>query len=83
MGRSSEKLAPLLEKVAEIGIFFHDSEHSYKNMLWEFQTAWAYLKSGGILLSHNIDYNDAFSDFCHNHGVKGYSLADMGGIVKA
>ena len=83
LGKSSEKLAPLLKKVTEIDIFLHDSEHSYQNMLWEFQTAWTYLKAGGLLLSHNIDINDAFSDFCQDHGVKGYSLTTMGGIVKA
>ena len=37
LGKSSEKLAPLLKKIAEIDIFLHDSEHSYQNMPWEFQ----------------------------------------------
>jgi len=83
LGRSSEKLAPLLEKVREIDLFLHDSEHSYQNMLWEFQTAWAHLKVGGLLLSHNIDMNNAFSDFCQSVGVKGHLLTNMGGIVKA
>jgi predicted O-methyltransferase YrrM len=82
LGRSSETLEPLLKKVAEIDIFLHDSDHSYQNMLWEFQTAWIYLKDGGLLLSHNIDYNDAFSDFCKDYGVRGYSLRNTGGIVK-
>lgn len=81
-GKSSEKLPPLLKKVEQIDIFLHDSEHSYQNMLWEFQMAWAYLKSGGLLLSHNIDTNDAFSDFYQDHGTKGYSLASLGGVVK-
>jgi len=83
LGRSSEELVPILRKVAEIDIFLHDSDHAYKNMLWEFQTAWTYLKVGGILLAHNIDTNDAFFDFCQDHGVKGYSLTNMGGILKA
>jgi len=83
LGRSSEELAPLLIKVAEIEIFLHGSDHSYQNMLWELQTAWKYLKVGGLLLAHNIDTNEAFSDFYRNHGVKGYSLSDMGGVVKA
>lgn len=82
LGRSSEKLAPLMRKVTEIDIFLHDSDHSYQNMLWEFQIAWTCLKAGGLLLAHNIDANEAFSDFCQDHGVKGYYLADMGGIVK-
>ena len=83
LGKSSEKLAPLFKNVVEIDIFLHDSDHSYQNMLWEFQTAWTYLKAGGLLLSHNIDYNDAFSDFWQDHDIKGYSLANLGGIVKA
>jgi hypothetical protein len=82
LGKSSEKLAPLLKKVAEIDIFLHDSEHSYQNMLREFQTAWAYIKTGGLLLSHNIDTKNAFSDFCQDRGVNWYSLSNMGGMVK-
>jgi predicted O-methyltransferase YrrM len=82
LGRSSETLEPLLRKVANIDIFLHDSDHSYQNMLWEFQTAWTYLKSGGLLFSHNIDYNNAFSDFCRDHGIRGYALGDMGGVMK-
>lgn len=82
LGKSSDMLVPLLKRVGEIGIFLHDSEHSYKNMLWEFQTAWEYLKPGGILLSHNVNHSRAFPDFCENVGVKGQIIADMGGIVK-
>jgi hypothetical protein len=82
LGRSSEKLAPLLRKLGEIDGFLHDSEHSYQNMLWEFQTAWAHLKAGGLLLSHNIDMNNAFSHFCQSIGRKSYSLTNMGGVVK-
>lgn len=83
LGDSSEKLEPLLKKGGEIDIFLHDSEHSYQNMIWEFQTAWKYLKKGGLLLSHNIDTNDAFSDFCLDRSIKGYLLTNMGGVLKA
>jgi len=81
-GRSSENLEPLLKKVKEIDIFLHDSDHSYENMRGEFEAAWTYLKTGGLLLSHNIDYSDAFPDFCRDHKVKGLTLGDMGGVVK-
>ena len=81
-GTSSETMAPLLKKVREIDIFFHDSDHSYENMRREFETAWEHLKIGGLLLSHNIDYSDAFADFCRDHEVKGLTLGNMGGIVK-
>jgi len=81
-GRSSEQLSPLLEMLGTIDIFLHDSDHSYQNMFWEYQTAWMFLKSGGLLLSHNIDMNSAFPDFCRSVGVGGFRLGDMGGLVK-
>jgi len=81
-GRSSEELVPLVEKLAVIDVFLHDSEHSYRNMMWEFRTAWAYLKNGGLLLSHNIDDSDAFPDFCRERGVEGHVLGKMGGAVR-
>jgi predicted O-methyltransferase YrrM len=82
LGKSSDKLAPLLEKLEEIDIFLHDSDHSYRNMRWEFETAWARLRAGGLLLSHNIDSNSAFADFGRSISITGFSLNEMGGIVK-
>ncbi len=82
MGRSSEKLPPLLEKLGKLDVFMHDSEHSYRNMLREYETAWKYMGDKGVLLSHNISYSGAFPDFCKKAGVKGYIFGDMGGAVK-
>ena len=82
LGSSSEKLPPLLEKLGKIDVFMHDSEHTYRNMLWEYETAWKYMSEKGILLSHNISHSRAFPDFCHKMGVKGYIFGDMGGTVK-
>jgi predicted O-methyltransferase YrrM len=66
LGKSTEQLPPLLNELGSLDIFFHDSEHTYETMLWEFQTAWADLRSGGVLIGHNIDVNDAFLDFCRS-----------------
>ena len=81
-GTSAQELIPLLVKAGQIDIFLHDGEHTYQNMLWEFQTAWPHLKAGGILLSHNIDFNHAFSDFSKQVGIKAQVFSEMGGIVK-
>ncbi len=89
LGRTSEKLPSLLQKVGEINMFLHDSEHTYQNMLWEYETAWVNLKAGGLLLSHNVDLNDAFSHFQKSISLgttsknKGCFLANMGGLVKS
>ncbi|MFC1910585.1 class I SAM-dependent methyltransferase [Chloroflexota bacterium] len=81
-GRSAEKLSPLLEQLGEIDIFLHDSDHNFRNMMWEFRTAWRYLKKGDLLLSHNIDDNRVFSDFCSEIDVKGVVLDNMGGVLR-
>lgn len=63
-GKSHEKLPPALEELKSVDIFFHDSEHSYSNMKWEFETIWPYLRQGGILLADDVYANNAFFEFC-------------------
>jgi predicted O-methyltransferase YrrM len=48
-------------------VFLHDSDHSYANMSAEFEWAWPRLKPGGLLLSDNVDWNPAWSDFTARH----------------
>ncbi len=56
-------LPELLSKLKMLDIFIHDSLHTYDHMMFEFRTAWPYVREGGIMLSDDIDYNEAFSDF--------------------
>lgn len=63
-GLSSKRLKPLLARLDQVDFFFHDSEHSYKNMIYELRTVYPTLKDEGILLSHNANLNDAFLNFC-------------------
>ncbi len=54
-------------------IFFHDSDHSYENMFFEFQWAWNNLQAE-VIISDDIDGNDAFFDFCETSGISGYRI---------
>jgi len=49
-----------------IDLFLHDSSHSYKHMLWEFRQFWPRLRDGGLLVSHDVQMNAAFSEFVTN-----------------
>ncbi|MFC1954273.1 class I SAM-dependent methyltransferase [Chloroflexota bacterium] len=82
MGRSSEELPSLLDRLKVIDTFLHDSEYTYQNMFFEYQAGWKHLRPGGLLLSHNIDTNDAFSDFCRNVRLKCYEFKELGGLSK-
>ena len=65
--KSSEVLPSLLNRVRKVDIFLHDSLHTYKNMMYEFETVWPYIARRGILLSDDITFNTAFQDFCQKH----------------
>jgi predicted O-methyltransferase YrrM len=63
-------LPELVEKLQTIDFFYHDSLHSYDHMKFEFETAWPHLKEGGLLLSDDVLWNNAFHEICKLHGKK-------------
>ena len=68
-GRSRRVLPGLISQLPHIDIFLHDSLHTYRNMKWEFRTAWSKLKPGGVLISDDVAMNRAFDDFSHHPQV--------------
>jgi predicted O-methyltransferase YrrM len=63
LGSSYDLLPRILESAGHIDLFFHDSEHSEKCMLFEYDLAWSRITSGGLLLSDDVDWSRAFSRF--------------------
>ncbi|MEM3062139.1 MAG: class I SAM-dependent methyltransferase [Nitrososphaerota archaeon] len=85
-GPSSEMLPKVLSSVNKVDVFFHDSLHTYKNMKYEFETAWPYIKNNGLLVSDDIVYNNAFYDFCSSRKLESFILQQNSksflGIIK-
>ncbi len=63
LGEARETLPPLLARLGPVDLFIHDSRHTYEHMTFEFQQAYASLRSGGFLLSDDVDFNSAFDEF--------------------
>jgi len=63
LGRSQDELPGLLERLGAIDFFMHDSEHSEACMRFEFESAWAALRDGGVLAADDVNANGAFADF--------------------
>lgn len=83
LGSSSEKLLPLLESLGEVDVFMHDSLHTEENMMWEYKSAWPFIRKGGLLLSHDVSWNAAFLEFCRKVDAPVCNVAMViGGIVK-
>jgi predicted O-methyltransferase YrrM len=63
IGKSQRELPALLAEIPDIDVFTHDSEHSLPCMIFEYELAWEWLRSGGVLLSDDISWNDAWKRF--------------------
>ncbi len=53
VGKPQENLDKALGMVEKINIFIHDSDHSYKNMMFEYRRAYSKMK-GGLMMSDDI-----------------------------
>ena len=63
LGDARDLLPGLLRELRQIDVFIHDSDHSYHHMLWEFESAYPFLKERGLLISDDALWNKAFPEF--------------------
>lgn len=71
--------------IGQCDLFIHDSDHSYENQAKEYALAWENLRVGGFLVSDDINWSNAFLDFCASRGLSPIILSDattMSGIVR-
>jgi len=70
IGDSRQLLPKLLSELRTVDVFIHDSLHTYDQMLWEYRTAYPYLRPGGLLFSDDAGWNPAFEEFSREVGAK-------------
>ncbi len=74
LGKSTDRLQNLFNKLENVDIFIHDSSHTYKNMMFEFNSAFETISENGIMISDDILENDAFYDFSNKKNLKNYVI---------
>jgi predicted O-methyltransferase YrrM len=82
-GNVRDDLMPLLARLGAIDVFFHDSDHTYAHMMWEYAAALPHIRPGGLIVSDDIAWNTAFWDFAASLGAPGIvhrSNANVGAI---
>ncbi len=82
LGDSKIELPKLIEGLEKFDIFYHDSDHSYEYMLFEYQTIWPKLSEDGFLLSDDIKWNKAFDNFLETINTKYTNRYRGFGIIK-
>lgn len=62
-GSSKAMLPKILKDVGQVDLFVHDSLHTYRNMLREFETVQPWLSPRAAVVADDIESNEAFRDW--------------------
>ncbi len=74
-------LPGLLERVGQIDMFYHDSDHTYDHMMFEFREAMKYLNKSGVIVSDDISWNASLWDFADEYKAPAYNYRGSMGIA--
>lgn len=78
VGKSQRKLPEVITQYEALDMFVQDSEHTAPSMTFEYELAWEWLDTGGVILSDDINYNDAFETFVAVREPSSYGKATDG-----
>ena len=81
LGSSHELLPALVKKLGKVDVFFHDSDHSYENMMFEFNAVYAAVDTGGLIISDDVHKNESFRDFVNKEKITGIQFLTKGGAA--
>jgi hypothetical protein len=53
----------VIERVGQVDFFIHDSLHTYRNMIWEFETVAPHLATNAVVVADDVEGNVAFQEW--------------------
>ena len=78
---SPGQLADVLGPLGQLDLFVHDSDHSYRAQMGEYLAASRSLRAGALLVSDDVNWSNAFLDFCRAHELRPVVLAEPTSLV--
>jgi predicted O-methyltransferase YrrM len=80
-GDAKDLLPKLVDAVDSIDFFFHDSDHTYDHMRFEFHEVKRKLAKGGLLVSDDVSWNTSLWDFADLFRVPAYNFRGAIGVA--
>jgi predicted O-methyltransferase YrrM len=80
-GDAKKLLPKLVDEIDSIDFFYHDSDHTYDHMTFEFREAKRKLKPGGLMIGDDISWNTSLWDFADQYGVPSYNFKGAVGVA--
>jgi predicted O-methyltransferase YrrM len=80
-GDAKVLLPPLVDRLENIDMFFHDSDHSYAHMMFEFEEVVRKLVPDATVLADDIGWNTSLWDFADKYKLPGYNYLGTVGLA--
>ena len=80
-GDAKDLLPKMVDEVDSIDFLFHDSDHTYDHMMFEFRQVKRKLTKGGLLVSDDVSWNASVWDFADEFRVPSYNFRGTIGVV--
>ncbi|MBV8089744.1 MAG: class I SAM-dependent methyltransferase [Alphaproteobacteria bacterium] len=80
-GNARDLLPRLVDEVDSIDLFYHDSDHSYDHMIFEFRQAKRKISRGGLVVADDVAWNASLWDFADECGVPSYNFKGSVGVA--
>jgi predicted O-methyltransferase YrrM len=80
-GDSKALLPPLIDRLPAIDMFYHDSDHTYGHMMFEFHEARRKLAPGGLIVADDISWNAALWEFANEQSAPAFNFKGKSGVV--
>ncbi len=74
-------LPKLVDEVGAIDMFYHDSDHTYNHMMFEFREAKRKLVAGGLVVADDVSWNASVWDFADEYGAPAYNFKGSVGVA--
>jgi predicted O-methyltransferase YrrM len=80
-GDAKALLPPLVDRLPAIDMFYHDSDHTYNHMMFEFREAKRKLVPGGLIVADDLAWNAALWDFADEQSAPAFNFKGKSGVV--
>jgi predicted O-methyltransferase YrrM len=81
IGDAKELLPAAVDRLDRIDIFYHDSDHTYDHMTFEFEQAWRKLAPAGVVVADDISWNASLWEFADRHRLPSFNYFGSMGIA--
>jgi predicted O-methyltransferase YrrM len=81
IGDAKALLPSLMDRLDSVDFFFHDSDHTYAHMWFEFEQAMRKLSPHGLVVADDVGWNSSLWDFADRLRLPAYNFLGTVGVA--